>query len=93
MVMVFKKYYKMILNYYQLLEDRKETILKSIEEQGKLTYELRDKIINSIKLREIEDLYLPYKTKRVTKAEKAKKLGVIEIGEWIEKIKAGDPTA
>jgi len=64
------------LNYYQLLEDRKETILKSIEEQGKLTDELRDKIINSIKLREIEDLYLPYKPKRKTRGTIAKAKGL-----------------
>jgi uncharacterized protein len=64
------------LNYYQLLEDRKETILKSIEEQGKLTDELKDKIINSVKLREIEDLYLPYKPKRKTRGTVAKAKGL-----------------
>ena len=64
------------LNYYQLLEDRKETILKSIEEQGKLTDELRDKIVNSIKLREVEDLYLPYKPKRKTRGTVAKAKGL-----------------
>jgi protein Tex len=64
------------LNYYQLLEDRKETILKSIEEQGKLTEELKAKIVNSIKLREIEDLYLPYKPKRKTRGTVAKAKGL-----------------
>ena len=64
------------LNYYQLLEDRKETILKSIEEQGKLTDELRDKILNSVKLREIEDLYLPFKPKRKTRGTIAKAKGL-----------------
>lgn len=64
------------LNYYQLLEDRKETILKSIDEQGKLTDELRDKIVNSIKLREVEDLYLPYKPKRKTRGTVAKAKGL-----------------
>jgi len=64
------------LNYYQLLEDRKATILKSIEEQGKLTDELRDKIVNSIKLREVEDLYLPYKPKRKTRGTIAKAKGL-----------------
>ncbi len=64
------------LNYYQLLEDRKETILKSIEEQGKLTDELKEKIVNSVKLREVEDLYLPYKQKRKTRGTIAKAKGL-----------------
>lgn len=64
------------LNYYQLLEDRKETILKSIEEQGKLTDELKEKIVTSIRLREIEDLYLPYKRKRKTRGTVAKTKGL-----------------
>lgn len=64
------------LNYYQLLEDRKESILKSIEEQGKLTEELKEKIVNSVKLREIEDLYLPYKRKRKTRGTIAKAKGL-----------------
>lgn len=64
------------LNYYQLLEDRKESILKSIEEQGKLTDELKEKIVTSVKLREIEDLYLPYKRKRKTRGTIAKAKGL-----------------
>ncbi|MDA3859849.1 MAG: Tex family protein [Melioribacteraceae bacterium] len=64
------------LNYYQLLEDRKESILKSIEEQGKLTDELKEKIVNSVKLREVEDLYLPYKRKRKTRGTVAKAKGL-----------------
>lgn len=64
------------LNYYELLENRKETILNSIEEQGKLTNELKQKIENSIKLREIEDLYLPFKPKRKTKGIIAKAKGL-----------------
>ena len=64
------------LNYYQLLEDRKESILKSIEEQGKLTDELKEKIVNSAKLREVEDLYLPYKRKRKTRGTVAKAKGL-----------------
>ncbi len=64
------------LNYYEILESRKETILSSIEEQGKLTDELREKIVNSNKLREIEDLYLPYKPKRKTRGTVAKSKGL-----------------
>ena len=64
------------LNYLTLLEERKKTILKSIEEQGKLTDELRDKINSALKLQEVEDLYLPYKPKRKTRATVAKAKGL-----------------
>ncbi|NOX64703.1 MAG: RNA-binding transcriptional accessory protein [Chlorobi bacterium] len=71
------------LNYYELLQDRKKTILKSIEEQGKLTDELKEKIENSIKLREIEDLYLPYKPKRKTRGTVAKARGLEPLADLI----------
>lgn len=71
------------LNYYELLQDRKQTILKSIEEQGKLTDELKAKIESSIKLREIEDLYLPYKPKRKTRGTVAKARGLEPLAELI----------
>ena len=64
------------LNYLTLLEERKETILKSIEEQGKLTEELKNKIIECVKLQELEDLYLPYKPKRKTRGTVAKAKGL-----------------
>ncbi|HEX2866158.1 MAG TPA: Tex family protein [Ignavibacteriales bacterium] len=64
------------LNYITILEERKETILKSIEEQGKLTDELKDKITSSTKLQEVEDLYLPYKPKRKTRGTIAKAKGL-----------------
>ncbi len=64
------------LNYLTILEERKETILKSIEEQGKLTDELKAKIENSTKLQEVEDLYLPYKPKRKTRGTIAKAKGL-----------------
>jgi uncharacterized protein len=64
------------LNYLKILEERKDTILKSIEEQGKLTDELRDKILSSVKLQEVEDLYLPYKPKRKTRGSIAKAKGL-----------------
>ncbi|MFH1525321.1 MAG: Tex-like N-terminal domain-containing protein, partial [Bacteroidota bacterium] len=54
-------------NYLTLLQDRKATVLKSIEEQGKLTDELKAKIESAVKLQEVEDLYLPYKPKRKTR--------------------------
>ncbi|WP_165153866.1 Tex family protein [Parabacteroides sp. ZJ-118] len=58
------------------LRKRKETILTTIEEQGKLTPELRKRIEESWDSTEIEDLYLPYKPKRVTKAEIARRKGL-----------------
>ena len=50
------------------LDKRREAILQSIEEQGKLTPELRHKIENAVTMTELEDLYLPYKPKRKTRA-------------------------
>ncbi len=64
------------LNYLTLLEERRETILKSIEEQGKLTGELKAKIMECEKLQELEDLYLPYKPKRKTRGTIAKAKGL-----------------
>ncbi|MCL5027467.1 MAG: RNA-binding transcriptional accessory protein [Bacteroidetes bacterium] len=63
-------------NYLILLEERRETILKSIEEQGKLTDELKAKIMDCVKLQELEDLYLPYKPKRKTRGTIAKAKGL-----------------
>ncbi len=64
------------LNYLTLLEERKATVLASIEEQGKLTPELRQKILDAMKLQEVEDLYLPYKPKRKTRGTVAKAKGL-----------------
>ena len=58
------------------IEKRKETILKTIEEQGKLTDELRARIANSWDSTELEDIYLPYKPKRKTRAEAARQKGL-----------------
>lgn len=58
------------------LRKRKETILTSIEEQGKLSAELKKRIEDSWDSTELEDLYLPYKPKRVTRAEIARKKGL-----------------
>ena len=58
------------------IQKRKESVLKSIEEQEKLTSELRAKIEQSFDLQEIEDLYLPFKKRRKTKADAAKEKGL-----------------
>ena len=64
------------LSYLTILEERKKTVLNSIEEQGKLTDELREKIEAAMKLQEVEDLYLPYKPKRKTRGTIAKAKGL-----------------
>ena len=58
------------------LEERKATVLASIEEQGKLTEELEKEIENALTLSEVEDLYRPYKQKRRTRATVAKEKGL-----------------
>ena len=63
------------LQYYNELEDRKKTVLKSIDEQGKLTDELKEKIENCFVKTALEDLYQPYKPKRRTRAQVAKEKG------------------
>src|SRR3954466_4545886 len=69
--------------YIQNLEQRKEEVLRIIEEQGKLTAELSKAITNSEKLQEVEDLYRPYKQKRRTKATVAKEKGLEPFAQWI----------
>ena len=64
------------LGYLRELEDRKQTILKSIEEQGKLTPELSQKITQTLSKTELEDLYLPYKPKRRTRGQIAIEAGL-----------------
>ena len=64
------------IKYLRNLEERKQAILKSIEEQGKLTPELAEKIAAADKLQELEDLYLPYKPKRRTRATMAREKGL-----------------
>jgi uncharacterized protein len=61
---------------YDEIIKRKESILKTIEEQGQLSPELRAKIQNSFDLQEIEDLYLPYKKKKKTRADVARENGL-----------------
>ncbi|MBP3270941.1 MAG: RNA-binding transcriptional accessory protein, partial [Ruminococcus sp.] len=62
--------------YMKNLEARKDTVLASIEEQGKLTDELREKIESAELLTQVEDLYLPYRPKKKTRASAAKEKGL-----------------
>ena len=72
-----------VQNEYDNICKRKETILSSIEEQGKLTDELRQRIETSFELNELEDLYLPYKKRRKTKGDMAKENGLEPLAKQI----------
>ena len=80
------------LTYYAELEDRRATILKSIDEQGKLTDELREKIESCMVKAALEDLYQPYKPKRRTRAMIAKEKGLEPLADaiWNNDLGAAD---
>jgi len=73
------------LTYYNTLEARRQTILNSIDEQGKLTDELKKKITQCPSKTTLEDLYLPYKPKRRTRAMIAREKGLEPLAELILK--------
>ena len=64
------------LTYLRNLEKRKEEVLKSIEEQGKLTEEISKSVVDAVTLAEVEDIYRPYKPKKKTRATIAKAKGL-----------------
>jgi len=64
------------IRYLRSLEERKQSVLKSISEQGKLTPGLEEKIRSAPRLQDVEDLYLPYKPKRRTRATVAREKGL-----------------
>ncbi|MGX4608278.1 MULTISPECIES: Tex family protein [Priestia] len=70
-------------NYLMNLEERKEEVLRLIEEQGKLTEELAAQIHQAKKLQQVEDLYRPFKQKRRTKATVAKEKGLEPLADWL----------
>ena len=72
------------LEYLRNLEARIKTVLASIEEQGKLTDELKSAIENSTTLSQVEDLYRPYKPKRETRAIIAKEKGLVPLANYIK---------
>ena len=71
------------LIYLRNLEEKKEQVLGSIEEQGKLTEELKEKILAAQTLVVVEDLYRPYRPKRRTRASVAKAKGLDGLAEYI----------
>lgn len=72
------------------LRDRQQTVIKAIEEQGKLTPALRMQIEAATELNVVEDLYLPYKKKRRTKAQIAREQGLQPLANWIFMAKEND---
>lgn len=79
------------LTYLRSLEDKKEQVLKSIEEQGKLTDELKERILAAQTLVVVEDLYRPYRPKRKTRASIAKEKGLEPLAEYILRQEATEP--
>lgn len=76
---------------FEEIIQRQKTIVKAIDEQGKLTDELKTKVQNTFDLLLLEDIYLPYKQKRLTRGEKARKLGLEPLAKIILAQKGGDP--
>ncbi len=81
------------LEHLRLLAERKETVLASIREQGKLTEELEEMIRSCSLLKDLEDIYLPYKPKRKTRASIAREKGLEPLADqmWEEEGEEGNP--
>ncbi|MDD6920603.1 MAG: Tex family protein [Eubacteriales bacterium] len=80
------------LEYLRNLEKRKEEVIRLLEEQDKLTDELRDEILKAEVLQRIEDLYKPFKKKKATRASKAREKGLLPLAELIfaQELESGD---
>jgi Transcriptional accessory protein len=79
-----------ISKQFEEILKRKETILKSVEEQNALTPELKQRIEDSFDMQELEDLYLPFKKRRKTKADAAKEKGLEPLAKIIMSQKNND---
>ena len=79
------------LDVFSEMEKRKETVLETISQAGALTADLRSKIENCVESRELEDLYLPYKPKRRTRATAAKELGLEPLADKMYSVSVADP--
>jgi protein Tex len=77
--------------YLTELEERKSVILNAIAEQGKLTDELKAKITSCLQKTELEDLYLPYRPKRRTRATIAREKGLEPLAEFIKSLNVKNP--
>jgi uncharacterized protein len=81
------------LVYLRNLEQRKEEVIRIIEEQGKLTDELKEEILKAEVLQRVEDLYKPFRQKKSTRASKAKEKGLepLALVFWAQEIETGTP--
>lgn len=79
------------LDVYAEMEKRKEIVLETIAQAGALTEELRCRIENCVESRDLEDLYLPYKPKRRTRATAAKELGLEPLADKMYSVSVNDP--
>ena len=79
------------LTYLRELDDRRNTVLKSIDEQGQLTPQLKQKILSAETKTRLEDLYLPYKPKRRTKAQIAREAGLEPLAQTLLQDANQDP--
>jgi uncharacterized protein len=84
---------KRLLDRLRTLEDRRETVIASIAEQGKMTAELRKRLLAADSLTELEDLYRPYKPKRRTRADVAREKGLQGLADLILEQASFDKTA
>ena len=71
------------MGLWSKISQRKEDVMRLIEEKGKLTDEIRNSIIAATKLAEVEDIYRPYKEKKKTRATEAKKKGLEPLAEFL----------
>ena len=79
------------LDVFAEMEKRKDTVLETISQAGALTSDLRSKIENCVESRELEDLYLPFKPKRRTRATAAKELGLEPLADKMYSVSVVDP--
>jgi uncharacterized protein len=81
------------LTYLRNLEQRKEEVIRIIEEQGKLTDELKEEILKAEVLQRVEDLYKPFRQKKSTRASKAKEKGLEPLAMvfWAQELETGTP--
>ncbi len=78
------------IKYFTELDKRKDTVIKTIEASGKLTPELKQRIVDSFDATELEDIYLPYKPKRKTRATTAIEKGLEPLARWLYEQQAGE---
>lgn len=84
---------KHYVDVFEEMEKRKETVLKTIQEAGALTEELKTRILGCVSSTELEDLYLPYRPKKRTRATVAKELGLEPLADVMWNVRTRDPYA